>query len=428
MKKNSALKLFIYETMRKLAVLFAGSILGLLALYLVFCLPTDKMQEHVWRSFPYLEENLMDAGQITGYPASLAGSFTDCLMLEHTIYNNPTHSRLEQVLYMYRGESSDGDGWAPALSLEDYLRGAEQPREVEYSRYWHGYLLILKPLLMLTTLPSIRIAASSLQLLLVGLICMQFGVRRQPFMAASFLFSVPFMYYVTMYSSLSLSICFYILCAALLFQLLFHEKLEAKKLYGIFFLILGMATSYFDFLTYPLVPLGFTLCVFLYLSHDSLLASFRRLIGHSIDWGLGYLGLWTSKWILTDLLVDGNVVIDGLSTILERTGKEENLSFLSVLKLNLSVYSNWGFLLLLFFAALAVIVLLWKKRQSLFKDSAPWLAGIPLFVVALYPFVWVFLTQNHSGQHYMFTCKIFAVSIFAALCGIGKIGSGIQKH
>lgn len=426
MNKHSIAMILLRKLLCRLLIVCGGAAAGLLALYLVFCLPLAGMRQHTWQSMPLLEKEFLDSELIMGYPATLTGLFTDCLMLENAVYENPEHTRLQQVLNMYRGESSQGDGWAPGISLRDYLEGIDQTREVEYARYWHGYLVILKPLLLLTTIPSIRLGASALQLLLLGFICLKCAARREAFLGTAFLTAVPFLYYVSMYASLSLSICFYIMCCALLVQLYCHDKMSERGTYGLFFLVTGMATSYFDFLTYPLVTLGFPLCIFLYLSRENWIKSFRYLAGFSLDWGFGYMGLWAMKWFLTDLLTGGNVISDGLGTLSARTDMVEGRSmidgFLAVVMKNLEVYGNWGFAFLLSFLVLWLAVSAWKSR--FFKSSMrleTFMSGLPFWIVALYPFAWFFCTQNHSEQHYMFTCKIVSISVFAFICGCGKM-------
>lgn len=402
----------------------AGAMAGLLALLLVYCIPTDQIQVHVWQSLPLLEEEFTDSELITGNSATLTGNFTDCLMLENAIYTSEEHSLLEQILFMYRGESYGGDGWAPGYSLVDYLEGTKQYREVEYSRYWHGYLVVLRPLFYFTTFSSIRILASAVQLLLVGYVLFLCFRRKENALGFAFLTSVPFFYFIAMPFSLSLSICFYVLSVALIVQLNCHDQLEKRNRYGEFFLIVGMAVSYFDFLTYPLVCLGFPLCVALYLSNSGWKSSLRKFVSYSTQWCVGYIGMWAGKWVLADLLVGSNTISDALQTVLVRTGVSEVGSpfagFLHVLKKNLQVYQNWGFYLLLLGVALILVKLFWKNRWE-FGGRQGIEQGMVLLLVALLPLVWLFFTQNHSEQHYMYTCKIFTVTVFAGICAVDKI-------
>lgn len=404
-------------------LLLIGSVVGLIALLLVFCIPVDRMQQHVGQSLTMLERDFNAEEAIVGYPASNIGSFTDCLMLEHSVYENAEHSLLEQVLYMYRTESYQGDGWAPGESLVDYLSGVPQTREVEYSRYWHGYLVILKPLLYLMSFNAIRVLASAVQFFLVGWIVMQCGQMKEKALGMAFLASIPFLYFLSMYMSLSLSICFYLMAVLVLVQLKWNDKLEQLQKYGEFFFVAGMLTSYFDFLTYPLVTLGFPLCICLYLSGKEWKDCLKRVLGCSVAWGAGYLGMWAMKWLLTDILVGGSTIKDALGTILQRTGEASGHSrwsgFGTVIFENLSAYTNWAFYLIVFAVLLVSIVAIAKNRKCLQRKSLGCAGSIVL--VAFFPFVWFFFTQNHSEEHWMFTCKIFSVSVFAFVCAVGKL-------
>ena len=83
---------------------FGGGILGTLLLWVIHLLPVDRMRVHVYQSLSMLREEFTDSLVIKGYEATLTGSFTDCLMLENTIYYNDAHSTFEQAMMMYRKE------------------------------------------------------------------------------------------------------------------------------------------------------------------------------------------------------------------------------------------------------------------------------------------------------------------------------------
>lgn len=406
-----------------LLILAGGAVMGLLALILAYTIPVSPMREHISQSLPMLKREFDSSELIVGYPGSLTGNFTDCLMLENAVYQSDERSVLEQILYMYRGESSTGDGWAPGESLVDYMEGIPQPREVEYARYWHGYLVVLKPLLFLTNFNTIRIMASSIQLILVTMIVMACGRRGEFFLGKAFLVSIPFLYYFGLYASLSLSICFYLMMGLMLVQLKWDAELRKHGWYYRFFLIAGMMTAYFDFLTYPLVTLGFPLCVYLYLDKTGIMHSLKNLVWYSAEWSGGYLGLWALKWVLTDILAKGSTIKDGLQTVLMRTdtaaGNSRMAGFLAVTGQNAGEFFNWGFYLLIFGIFIWLCNIICKGRKRLTKGTLR--EGIGLFVVALYPIIWFFLTQNHSEEHWMYTCKILAVTVFAGICGVGKI-------
>lgn len=428
-------KLFL----NNIILLVSFAIVGFLALLLVHFIPVDRMQQHVRESLPMIESEFDRDSLIDEYPAAFTGGFTDCLMLENAVYKNPEHSTLEQALLMYRGESGEGEGWATGYSLMDFLYGEEQTREVSYARYWHGYLVVLKPLLYLTNFNTIRLLQASVQMILAGLVVMAFCKRKNTFLGKAYILSLPFLYFFSLYASLSLSICFYILAVALLIQIRYNDMLEDRRLYAEFFMVVGMAASYFDFLTYPIITLGFPLCVWLYFSREKISVQLKRMIGYSAEWFVGYGGLWALKWVIADMVTGSGTIEDGIATLLERTGTVEDTSkasgYIGVIKENIGAFTNWGFYLIVFVIAVWITVSVAgaltgksgdKKSAHYFKKKIT--DAFPILVVAVYPFIWFFFTQNHSYEHSIFTCKILSVTVFALICAAGKFcGCGGER-
>lgn len=420
-------KTIFVTAMRDAGLIAAGAVLGLIALLLVHLLPTDPMREHVYWSLEMIEKEFEDEILVEGYTATLTGSFTDCLMLEHAIYESEEHGVLEQTLKMYRSEScAEQDGWEPGRSLKDYLERIPQAQEVEYSRYWHGYLLALKPLLFLTTFNTIRLLNSAVQLFLAGCVAIGFCKKKAYLPAKFFLLSLPFLFFVSTYASLSLSICYYVMTIALLIQLKYDECFDRKGIYGEFFLITGMAACYFDFLTYPVITLVYPLCVYLYFHGRTLGGNIRKMFDYSVRWFCGYIGLWAAKWLLTDLLTGSSTVRDALYNLVVRTGSAEGYSrlqgFAHVILENMKVYGNWCYamLVVVILILLAVEMVRSRGRRKSFRQ------GVPYILLALYPFAWFFVTENHSEQHWQFTCRILAGSVFAILAGAAKVFGRVE--
>lgn len=415
-------KTIFVTVMKDAGLIAAGAILGLIALLLVHLLPTDPMREHVYWSLEMIEKEFEDEITVEGYTATLTGNFTDCLMLEHAIYESEDHSVLEQTMKMYRSESCPyKDGWWPGYSLKDYLEKIPQAQEVEYSRYWHGYLLVLKPLLFLTTFNTIRLINSAVQLILAGCVAIGFCRKKAYLLAKFFLISLPFLFFISTYASLSLSICYYVMTIALLIQLKYDQCFDRKGIYGEFFLITGMVTCYFDFLTYPVITLIYPLCAYMYFHGGALGHNIRKLFDYSVRWFCGYIGLWASKWLLADLLVDSSTVKDAWYNLVVRTDSAEGYSrlrgFAHVLLENVKVYGNWCYVIL----AAAILLILAVEMVKSRGRWKPFQLGVPYILLALYPFAWFFVTENHSEQHWQFTCRILAGSVFALLAGTAKV-------
>lgn len=345
-------------------ILILAPAIGLLLLFLVHLLPVDRMKENVYWSLEMIEQEFTDEIAVDGYPATLTGNFTDCLMLQYAIYDRSEHTALEQTLRMFRSEAyaatdEGDDGWWPGYSLVGYLQGEEQ-REVEYPRYWHGYLVVLKPLLFFTSFNSVRLLNSALQLLLVGYIVLKLSKRAAYSTATAYLLSLPFMFYVSTYASLSLSICFYVMNLALLFQLRWEQQLFEENTYGLFFLVVGICTSYFDLLTYPVITLVYPLCLFFVFHKNTMKWNLSKMVLYSLEWGTGYVCMWASKWLLTDMLSGGGVIKDALDTVRIRSQSVENVSrlegFWDVVSLQIQPYSNCCYFVLILLLLICVAV------------------------------------------------------------------------
>lgn len=404
-------------------ILMVVPIVGLFLLWGVHLLPTYPMRVHVYASKDLLEKEFVDETVVDGFSATLTGNFTDSLMLEHAVYDGG-HSTWQQALNMYRAESfydkNDPDGWQPGQSLLDYLEGVPQAREVEYARYWHGYLILLKPLLMFTSVAALRLLNSSMQILLIGFCVMYLERRRQSGVARAFLCSIPFLYFISTYASISQSVCMYLMLVAVIWQLRYDDFLERKRLYGFYFLLVGMATSYFDFLTYPLVTVGYPLGIYLCLHENTSIGNLKKMLQYTCNWAIGYFWMWCAKWILAAIFTGNNIVADAFGTLSVRIGSAGQMGrgagFIAVVRVNLEAYGNRGFLPIVILLAVAIV---WRVIRCQSKVNALQQL-VPFIVLSLYPFAWWFVTQNHSEEHWMFTCRIFAIFVFAIAAGIQK--------
>lgn len=394
----------------------------------VFLLPTQRIEGHLQESIPLLVNEFDNSNVIYDYPSTLTGLFTDCIMLENAVYRSEGHSVVQEAMEVYRGEKQE-EYWTPGEALLSYLNGEKLPAEVTYGRYWHGYLVLLMPMLSFLSVGELRM----LGVLLQGLMCMAvvWGFYRQKKMegAMVFCFTVLWMMPLSMMLSLSLSVCFYLMTAGVLCILFFGERLNRIG-YEWLFLFLGIMTAYFDFLTYPLVTLGIPLCVWVMLQERKEKNTVVKLMGNGLSWGAGYGIMWAGKWVMGDLLAGSGIIKDALSTLTARTGAVEEKSrldsFLIAVQENLGVVVNPPYLIM----ALAVlIVICWRlvvrhqktnggKEISIQHNfsSCKW-ELICYGMLAILPFGWFLVTANHSAEHWMFTFRILGISVFALLSG-----------
>lgn len=395
--------------------------LGVLLLTLVFCIPVETVKRHVIESSDSL---LADASEetgigIQGYIRKNRETFTDAIMVQNAFERIEGKNPYEHAMWMYHLDL-DEEVWTPEATLK-YLSegGASEGMFLhQYSRYWHGYLVYLKPLLLLFHLEQLLWLGAGLQVLLtLALLLLTYKVRH-PEVGFAVIIGLLFMKPILMLVSFDLTVCWLITLAALFIILLCHRRLVERELYPEFFLMIGILVAYFDFLTYPVVTLGFSLCAFFLMQgKDKFTAGVRvgvgQMLTYSACWALGYVSMWASKWVLADLTLRTGTIKSAFSSILGWTeaigGRPRFSGGFYVIGLNLGEYDSliypvMAVLLLLF----DIAVFVWAWRRASMKSAV--VCCVPYLFIACLPFAWYIVVQHHSGLHIAFTFRNIGVA------------------
>lgn len=397
-----------------LVLLLIGSVAaGAVLLYIVFLLPSD----HIF-------QNVQSAGEVfsiegiypvvDGSDATIIDNWTDSLMLENAFFEKEGASTLEKAMAVYRPEFQEG---VPTRSLLHYLSGKQDYDITSYTRYWHGYLVVLKPLLMVTDYLGIRglnrIVQAILVLVTAIVIWRKVSVRYVVPWIAAFVFLRP----NALVFSMQFSTIFYISTGSILIMALCYHKLAVKNGLLYFFLLVGIITNYIDFLTYPIATLGIPLTLLLCIEKKrNYLDKIKGIVLYSFCWGIGYFGMWIGKWAIASVFLKYNVFTDAFSQARSRISVEmgeETVSRGTVILKNLTTgFENHGWLAVLIIAVVLMVGLLKIKRnwKELLLQFAPFL------IVSIMPIIWYGVLSNHSHYHHWFTYRALSVSVFALLC------------
>ena len=154
-------------------ILLAGIAVGFALLTAVFLLPVDAMEEHVLASIPALsgewgtgEESYEQV--LKGYASTQLDNSTDAYMLLSAIHRSDK-SAVDQAVNVYTWQDPDSFGQYGTL-LRYGKSGSEGMQENATARYWLGYLVVLKPLLLFLNYMDIRMLNMIVQLGLVMLL------------------------------------------------------------------------------------------------------------------------------------------------------------------------------------------------------------------------------------------------------------------
>ena len=127
--------------------------------------------------------------------------------------------------------------------------------------------------------------------------------------------------------------------------------------------------------------------------------------------------MWGMKWVVAELTCKTGTLRNAVWSIISRTEPLDGYGSVStgtyrtlqaVLQQYDSVFYRIAFWIL---AAVTIISVVWCLIKT--RDKQWGITILCLGIVALFPFVWLALTQNHTAIHCIFTFRIMGVSIMA---------------
>lgn len=390
------------KTIEKAAViLLAGVIMGTALLWLSYLLPITESSTHVAESVDMLNQEgwypsvplmYQYTGQPSGInPGGILDNFTDSIMI-----TTAGHAPVDGALYQ-------------AMNMDGNIEGG-------YSYYWHGYVAILRPLLLFMNYADMRVMNQLLQIFLVtALACMLYRQKGKAWAALA----------VTVYGlllpmavsqALQYSWVFYIGIGGSLAVVRFHEWLAHKQRLYLFFMVLGMLTCYMDLLTYPLFTWGIPMIWWIVMKDDcSEKERFLTVVLCGIAWIGGYGGLWIGKWLIGGIILHKPILTQGWHEVQYRAGMLPNtdgyeISHWKVLMNNLNIFQS----------AQGVFILggwiLWWTWQTIRRRRVLNTAKTSaLLLVAVSPVAWYIVLHNHTYAHSSYTYRIWAIGLTAVL-------------
>lgn len=404
-----------------------ASILGTILLIGVYRLPIELIESNVSSSAETFEEE-GKYPSLFFWSTSQLDNFTDAIMMMEAA-DDTDDSATNKAMLVYRGLISDFGSFEAYVA--HYINGREYDTVTTYPRYWHGYQVVLKPLLEFMDYQSIRVLNTVVQLLLVVLVSSLLVWRKMKGYVIPYLLSYLMLMPAALAKSMQFSTCFYIFTFAMIVLLLLKGKVKSKSIYFIF-LNIGIATAFFDFFTYPIATFGVPALLYLYMRTDDVLEQkLSNLLKSLLCWGAGYAGMWSLKWVFASLITGNNVILNALHSVLGRVSHSSadgstHYTILQCEVKNIATFLTTPFTLfvLVFIVLLAARIL--KNNYLTYSETCKRL--LPYIIIAVMPFLWYAFATNHSAIHYWFTNKTCVVSILAIMCGLAELNSFITKN
>jgi hypothetical protein len=300
-----------------------------------------------------------------------------------------------------------------------------------YWRYWNGYQIISRPILYFFDVYTLRtvIAFGFLASLLLyyNAIFRHVGPAEANFLVLALFFAESYSHIAVISHALVWIIGFFA-GAWLLYASSWPSAWFDKHHLSIFF-VLGMVTSFVDFLTTPLVTLTLPLLA-LYLVDRWPTSAYggRRapaIFAMSAVWAIGYLSCWAAKWLLATTMLGG-----GMEEVLgivgyRMTGGLEGEST-SPLHSVVKTFQHMPYGLLAFLAiAIFRIALRWRTLSNPFSSTDQ---AMTFSILALLPIAWLCLVRNHSVVHAWFVAPILIPSMVLIISTVWRATGDKQAN
>lgn len=289
----------------------------------------------------------------------------------------------------------------------------QEDDSILYGRFWHGYQVLIKPLLYFFTYQQ-----SLIFLLVIGSVLLLISCVLV-FKKLNYKYLIAYILSLLSLNIYMFSTCyqyFFTMILMIIFNIIILIKYDKNKLdYDVYFYIFGALTAYLLFISFPLITLCFPLLIFFALEFENgKIINYKenicRIVKFAIVWFIGYLFFFILKWIIGTITVGNNFVENALLSVSQRLGITFSFSYIDILKLNLSLFfENILNILLVIFMIITLIVKIVKNTKEKIKIISP------LLLISIMPFIWIFVCNNHSAVHYWMVARLFSISIFSLL-------------
>lgn len=407
----------ILVVLKMILILIASAIIGAVLMWLVYLLPVEPMVENMINSYETIRaQDTWDDDYLASLEwGEILDNGTNIIMYHEVIYPNTGNAFEDSLL------APGGDVWYDMVGdwtagLMDFAENREYTEDntVTYARYWHGYLIFLKPLFSLMDLDGIYLINTIAQFIL-GIAVLYLFYKRLGKYCIAYVIMMLCMHPENIAVSFQLSSIYYAMQITLLLLLMKKDWKKHQILY--IFLLDGILVAFFDFLTYPYVAVAIPLLTYYLMNNEgNLKLDFITLVKNGLSFLLGYAGMWAMKWIYATLFTSENVILDAFKSILHRTGVAEGTKDVMSSGVGESLYRNIysflddGNIIVLVLAMMIAIIMIIRNRNEIsIHKRITILCGI----ITMSAFAWLIILSNHCSLHPHLEWRTFCIVVFA---------------
>lgn len=300
-----------------------------------------------------------------------------------------------------------------------------------YGKYWNGYLVLLRPLLLYHSMWQIYKIFKIIMSIAFGAVFLVMLVHDWRFafpFGLAFLTLRPYSKFCLTYAIIEILLCVF-MCVAIVDPGI--KKSNVKR--NVFFFIVGAITSYFTLMSFSIVIPVFCAVYLAYQVDIKNESNFSRagVIVELVFWYcMGFCCMWAMKWVLL-ALYDRSLLGEVIESIRKRSSHDDYGDTITLWEtilwnmcgyyyknkaLTWSIWAATGEIIIV-----AVLSAARKESRIAFKDCAA-LGAVLLITVGRYA-----VTMNHSRVHYFFMNRLLSGIAFTLLAiGAIWISKGIK--
>ena len=311
-----------------------------------------------------------------------------------------------------------------AVKIRDGGHFTDIETDSDYSRYWHGHLIVLKPLLSFFTMGTIFniylvILAITFCILLINLL------KHSKLLAVIFTLGAVS---INLFFASKCDNFFYVFMITMVSSIIIIKMYENKsKNVDLLFLTNGVLTACFDMLSGGTLPVTIPLFIYVYLHIlDGKKFKFRLLVRYILLWLLGGILSYVVKWIILLIHYNGGFkehVLEPMKVRISAGDQGRVAIFMS------SIYEVLHFVfpydlqtLKFIFIGLGLISFIYVLNDKKNRNNY-----LYLLIICLIPFIRYFFLAEHSNYHNYFTYRAFLPNIMFILLFISLAVIKLKK-
>ena len=274
-----------------------------LLLFVVSKIPRKCIEENIKYSLEYFQKYRFEVDELKRRrDYTIINPYADSMIL-NIIYAIDTDNALGSVMEA-RYYSERGDDDYDNRDLNKMVENNLEPNE-EYMRYWHGSIIIIKPLLMFLNLEQIQHLNFYILLVMEAIVLIMLLKRKHYVLSIAYILGLLATSFWIVPRSLEYTWCYMLMNIISMLAIRFKD--DDKKLNKLFF-ISGILICYFDFFTAEtltiLVPILMVLGIrFKEKEEFNLKDNILFVIKSLAIWGTAYALMWAVKWLLASIIL-----------------------------------------------------------------------------------------------------------------------------